>query len=130
MRYDAYPLDLLKVLSFGICIRPRNLIILPGANCLALSINLSSKITGQSLIVKVTDQGIGIDRQDLPHIFERFYRSDKARTNQYVSGYGLGLSIAKKIIDAHHGAIQVTSKKNQGSAFTITLPLKQPRNIL
>ncbi|KKS45684.1 hypothetical protein A3J20_01485 [Candidatus Gottesmanbacteria bacterium RIFCSPLOWO2_02_FULL_42_29] len=94
------------------------------------SINLSSKITGQSLIVKVTDQGIGIDRQDLPHIFERFYRSDKARTNQYVSGYGLGLSIAKKIIDVHHGTIQVTTKKNQGSAFTITLPLKQPRNIL
>src|SRR3989338_10048109 len=93
------------------------------------SINLSTKVTGQSLIVKVTDQGIGIDGQDLPHIFERFYRSDKSRTNQYVSGYGLGLSIAKKIIDGHNGTIQVNSKKNQGTTFTIHLPLNQPGRV-
>src|SRR3989338_6803309 len=93
------------------------------------SINLSTKITGQSLIVKVTDQGIGIDGQDLPHIFERFYRSDKSRTNYHVSGYGLGLSIAKKIIDGHNGTIQVNSKKNQGTTFTIHLPLNQPGRV-
>ena len=93
------------------------------------SINLSTKVTGQSLIVKVTDQGIGIDGQDLPHIFERFYRSDKSRTNYHVSGYGLGLSIAKKIIDGHNGTIQVNSKKNQGTTFTIHLPLNQPGRV-
>src|SRR3990167_11365683 len=90
------------------------------------AVSLSVTTAGQSVIVKISDQGIGINREDLPHIFERFFRGDKSRTNYDVSGYGLGLSIAKKIIDAHHGTIQVTSLKGQGTSFTISLPLKHP----
>lgn len=93
------------------------------------AVNLSVKLSAQTIMLTVSDQGIGIDKKDLPNIFERFYRSDKSRTDHHVAGYGLGLSIAKKIIDAHNGTIQVTTKKNQGSAFLITLPLKHSERI-
>ncbi|KKS96437.1 MAG: two-component sensor histidine kinase [Candidatus Gottesmanbacteria bacterium GW2011_GWA2_43_14] len=86
------------------------------------SVNLTGKISGQSQVLVISDQGSGISKEDLPHIFERFYRGDKSRS---ASGYGLGLSIAKKIIDAHHGTVEVASKKNQGTTFTVRLPLKQ-----
>lgn len=69
--------------------------------------------------VMVKDNGEGITQADLPHIFERFYRADKSRSRD---GYGLGLSIAKKIIDSHKGSISVVSKLNKGSVFTVELP--------
>lgn len=68
-------------------------------------------------IIEVTDHGVGISRSDLPHIFDRFYRSDKSRGT---NGYGLGLSIAKSIVDAHHGTISVSSS-GKGSTFKVTL---------
>lgn len=71
--------------------------------------------------ISVIDHGIGIPPEDLPHIFERFYRVDKARS-RHTGGTGLGLSIVASIIEAHHGAIQVQSELNKGSCFTIQLP--------
>lgn len=75
------------------------------------------------LIIKIIDQGIGISSKDLPHIFDRFYRADNARTKNNASGYGIGLSIAQKIVDQHHGKITVNSQLNSGSQFIISLPI-------
>lgn len=73
--------------------------------------------------IEVADSGPGIPPDALPHIFERFYRLDVAHTTP---GFGLGLTIAKKIIERHHGHIQVESEPGTGSRFTISLPLYQP----
>jgi two-component system sensor histidine kinase ResE len=79
------------------------------------------------ILIDVKDQGIGIDGMDLAHIFDRFYRSDKSRTKTTVPGYGLGLSIAKKIVEAHNGSITVRSVPGKGSTFIVKLPiLKSP----
>jgi len=66
--------------------------------------------------LKISDKGTGISREDLPHIFDRFYRGDKARSHD---GYGLGLSIAKQIADNHGAKIKVESKINKGSTFKV-----------
>ena len=71
--------------------------------------------------IEVSDNGVGIAEKDLPRLFERFYRVDKAR-NSDVGGTGLGLSIAKEIVLAHHGDIEVKSKKDVGTTVIITLP--------
>ncbi|MDR1119258.1 MAG: HAMP domain-containing histidine kinase [Bifidobacteriaceae bacterium] len=70
-------------------------------------------------LVEVRDSGHGIGREDLPHIFERFYRADKARA---VGGNGLGLALAKRIVDLHGGEIAVASALGEGSTFTVRLP--------
>jgi len=70
--------------------------------------------------ISVVDTGIGIARADLPHVFERFYRADRARQT---GGTGLGLAIGKWISEAHGGSITVESETGSGSIFTITLPL-------
>ena len=72
-------------------------------------------------VMEIKDSGIGIKKEDLPHIFERFYRADSSRSKEKVDGYGLGLAIAKNIVDAHKGKIEVTSKLNKGSAFKIII---------
>jgi len=77
------------------------------------------------VIVEIGDNGIGIPHQHLPHIFERFYRTDEAR-NRSTGGTGLGLAIVKGITDAHNGTIQVTSTPNVGSTFSISLPVDGP----
>jgi two-component system sensor histidine kinase CiaH len=72
----------------------------------------------------VQDEGIGIAPEDLPHIFERFYRADAARTRHETSGYGLGLSIAKMIADIHDGTIHISSAAGHGTKVQIDLPLQ------
>ncbi len=87
------------------------------------SIQINSKSTDHQLIIEVKDQGIGIEKKDLLHIFDRFYRADQSRSKEKVVGYGLGLSIAKKIVSNYNGKILVTSEINKGSIFTIILPI-------
>jgi two-component system, OmpR family, phosphate regulon sensor histidine kinase PhoR len=76
---------------------------------------------GQEAVVTIADTGIGIAEEDQKDVFERFYKVEKSR-NRTLSGSGLGLSITKKIIDMHEGSIQVQSKLNEGTMFTVTLP--------
>ncbi|NTV31025.1 HAMP domain-containing histidine kinase [candidate division WWE3 bacterium] len=78
--------------------------------------------TKNNVIIEVRDQGIGISPDELPHIFDRFYRVDQSRNRTCQDGYGLGLSIAQKIVHAYKGSINVTSKANEGSLFTIMFP--------
>lgn len=82
---------------------------------------------GQTLRIAVSDQGIGIKQSDLPHIFDRFYRADSSRTKNRVAGYGLGLSIAHKIVQLHRGSIEVASTPGEGSTFTVVLPHLEKR---
>lgn len=77
---------------------------------------------GNELNIKVQDSGIGIKPEDQDRIFDRFYRSDKSRSRQ-MSGHGLGLAIAKWIVEAHGGTIQVSSELGKGSTFTLRIPL-------
>ena len=72
--------------------------------------------------VKVSDSGCGIPEDALDHIFERFYRVDKARSRE-TGGTGLGLSITQSIVQLHHGAIRVYSKEGEGSTFVVRVPL-------
>lgn len=73
-------------------------------------------------VISVTDTGIGISAEDQPHIFERFYRADASRS-RLTGGAGIGLTIVKSIVDAHHGSISVESELGKGTKFTIVLPL-------
>ena len=81
-----------------------------------------SRVKNQARII-CRDTGPGIPSQDLPHIFERFYRAEKSRTRGKSTGFGLGLSIAKWIVERHSGRIEVNSKEGQGTTFLIWLPL-------
>jgi signal transduction histidine kinase len=87
-------------------------------------ITVLSEKTDHAVLVTVKDQGVGIDKQDIPFIFDRFYRIDKSRSRT-AGGYGLGLSIAKKIVQEHKGSISVESKPGQGTAFKVQLLLKK-----
>jgi two-component system sensor histidine kinase BaeS len=75
-------------------------------------------------IIQISDTGIGINADDLPHIFEQFYRADKARSMSS-GGAGLGLFIAKRIVEAHAGRIEAESAIGQGTTFRIRLPLSR-----
>lgn len=90
----------------------------PGGSVVTLS---SQRQYGQVLI-RIADTGAGIKQTELPHIFERFYRSDSSRSRDGAGGYGLGLAIAKKITEAHRGHIEVSSAIGQGTIFTVFLP--------
>jgi len=85
------------------------------------AIQVKGTQSGSEILISVQDQGIGISKQHLPRLFERFYRVDKARSRQ-LGGTGLGLAIVKHIAQVHGGHVSVESKLGQGSIFTIHLP--------
>jgi two-component system phosphate regulon sensor histidine kinase PhoR len=83
-------------------------------------VTITTTFDNESAIVSMSDTGIGISKEDLPHIFERFYKADKARSQ---GGSGLGLAIAKHTIQAHGGNISVKSEEGKGTTITFDLPL-------
>mgnify|MGYP000938990777 FL=1 len=87
-------------------------------------ITVSMKTTDDQMILSISDQGLGIPKQDLPKIFDRFYRVDRARSRAQ-GGTGLGLAIAKEIIKQHNGFIWAKSEYGKGSTFTIVLPYEK-----
>lgn len=87
-------------------------------------INVIAREQGNMVYVSVSDTGEGIPPEDLPMIFERFYRVDKSRTRS-TGGSGLGLTITKRLVEAHGGTIKVESKAGQGSTFTFSLPINK-----
>jgi two-component system phosphate regulon sensor histidine kinase PhoR len=89
-------------------------------------VTLCAELDDAQLVFTVQDTGMGIAPEALPHIFERFYRSDRARSFNS-TGTGLGLAIVKEMVQAHKGAITVESVVDQGSTFTTTLPRQQPQ---
>lgn len=88
-------------------------------------VSLSRHPDGNRVTLKVADTGSGISQDDLPHVFERFYRGDKSRQRiNLTAGNGLGLSICWSIVAAHNGTIHVDSCEGQGSVFSVTLPIE------
>lgn len=79
---------------------------------------------GTSVVFNIRDNGTGIPEEEIPHIFERFYRADKSR-NRSTGGSGIGLAIVKSIVSAHGGTVDVESRLNEGSNFIVTLPKSQ-----
>ena len=90
-------------------------------------VRLAARVSedGAHLLVEVSDQGIGVSPEDQQRIFEPFFRSDRSRTRA-TGGVGLGLLVVRRIVDAHHGTIEVVSELGAGSRFVVTLPLHQP----
>ena len=84
-------------------------------------VNISLRADSRAATLVVQDNGIGIPEEDVKHIFDRFYRVDKARSR----GTGLGLSIVRQMVQLHGGEIRVDSVAGQGSAFTVTLPIRK-----
>lgn len=89
-------------------------------------IGIDYRITGGNAVISVSDNGIGIPAEDIPHIFDRFYRADKARSRS-IGGAGLGLSIVKWIVDVHQGKITAESKLGAGTKIVVELPVGPTR---
>lgn len=83
-------------------------------------VTISYEIIQNELVINVSDTGSGIAEEDVPHVFERFYRGSQSR-NRQTGGSGLGLAIVKSLVEAHHGTIMVQSKRQEGTHFTIKL---------
>jgi signal transduction histidine kinase len=86
------------------------------------TIAIATSVEAECIAFAVVDEGIGISAEDVPHVFERFYRSEQARKVEN-SGTGLGLAIVKEIVELHGGSVTISSVAGQGSAFTVRLPL-------
>lgn len=103
----------------------------PSGASIALEAARVEGTNGSILELKVADEGQGIPREDLPYIFERFYKADKARKRDTnTGGTGLGLAIVKNLIEAHGGTIQAMSEQGAGTTFTIKLPVAANRKML
>lgn len=125
-RYEENPLILADRLRFGQVLY--NLI----DNAIKYShanghVEVSVDREDQEVIITVEDDGIGIPEKDLPNLFDRFYRVDKARSRA-TGGTGLGLSIVREMVHLHHGRITVKSQEEVGTCFTIRLPVEQSEN--
>jgi signal transduction histidine kinase len=92
------------------------------------SVNMSLSKSNGSAEIEVVDTGVGISSEDLPRVFDRFYRVDKARSRN-LGGSGLGLSIARWIAQAHGGTVGVESRLGEGSKFTISLPILPEKDV-
>ncbi|MFD6431584.1 ATP-binding protein [Streptomyces venezuelae] len=86
------------------------------------SVRISCRTTPEAVLIEVADTGTGIAAADLPHVFDRFWRADKSRTRA-TGGSGLGLSIVRKLVEAHDGAVSAQSVPGKGSLFTVRLPV-------
>jgi two-component system, OmpR family, phosphate regulon sensor histidine kinase PhoR len=111
---DSYRLKqvFINLISNGIVYTPK------GGN-----VSITVQEDPHKVYVKIKDNGMGINQEELPRIFERFYRVDKARSRNS-GGTGLGLAIVKHIIEAHEGNVDVESELNKGTTFTVTLNKK------
>jgi signal transduction histidine kinase len=87
------------------------------------SVTLGLKVEDHEAVMTVSDSGRGIPPEDLPHIFERFFRRSRTTSDRSASGFGLGLSIVKWIVDSHGGQISAASEVGQGTTFTVRFPL-------
>ncbi|MGV2916390.1 ATP-binding protein [Streptomyces alfalfae] len=85
------------------------------------SVRITCRATSDAVLIEVADTGTGIDPADLPHVFDRFWRADKSRTRA-TGGSGLGLSIVRKLVEAHDGTVTADSVPGKGSQFTVRLP--------
>jgi two-component system sensor histidine kinase ResE len=79
---------------------------------------LNAEVQGQNLVTTIQDGGIGISPEDLPHIFDGFFRGKSGQ-----AGHGIGLAVAHQIVDAHNGSINVTSELGKGTTFMVSLPI-------
>lgn len=89
------------------------------------SVTVTMKPTARKFVFFIQDTGSGIEQAALPHIFDRFFRADRARTHQQKAGFGLGLAVAKEIVELHGGSIQVSSSPDKGTTFRVSLPISQ-----
>lgn len=96
----------------------------PGGKHLYLNLSLLSDQGESAALIEIEDEGKGIPPEDLPYIFERFYKADKARTRGASGGTGLGLAIVKNIVESHQGSVNVRSIVGQGTTFSIILPTR------
>jgi signal transduction histidine kinase len=85
-------------------------------------VSISIKKEKHNAVIRIKDKGCGISETDLPNIFDRFYRADSSRCKVVTDGYGLGLSIAKQIVETHGGKIKAISDGKKGSEFVVKLP--------
>lgn len=85
-------------------------------------IHVSGSVEGDVVRVTVQDNGVGIDADDVPKIFQRYFR---ARTSTGIPGTGIGLHLVKQIVDLHHGLIEIESQKGKGTSLIVTLPVRQ-----
>ena len=88
------------------------------------SVWITGKNEGGKAVIEIRDNGIGISKKDLPHIFERFYRAEGSRSKDF-GGSGLGLALVKWIAEAHGGSVSAESVKGKGSTFRVMLPISQ-----
>jgi two-component system sensor histidine kinase BaeS len=82
---------------------------------------LTGRRDDDEVVITVSDNGTGIAAEDLPHVFDRFWRADRSRSRE-TGGSGLGLAIVRQIAEAHGGSVSVTSTVGQGSCFTLRMP--------
>jgi two-component system sensor histidine kinase VicK len=92
-------------------------------------IRMQASPRGHEIVLSVTDNGIGVSKDDLPRIFERFYRADKARSRE-LGGTGLGLAIVKHIAQLHAGRVQAESELGKGTTIRVVLPARNDESLM